>query len=348
MRFVVAWDGSELSTLALRATLHVLSRPGDQLLVYHVQNPGRYGACEEFQLENLRQRLATELQAAPPGLRVLAQQRGGDLEEVRADADSTLSTLMTVHEKEEAEAVKISRRIIDFSSFAGADVLVMGSTGIKDTSSKTFLKTTLGSSAHLAALEAPCTVVLIRSGCRVDAKLATVFMVAVDGSPHAMHALQLCSEWARSDRDEVVCRVFGPPEFTADVERQCTLFLQESMKHRKVEYAVVPTELDESADVHGGDLADCAKQCRFRHQAFLVFGARGRTADGDSGACSSPLLSSSRRLRDQGTSSSHGLQATTLGHVSRWCIEEAPCSLIIARPKPPQWSIPTLRAESVP
>lgn len=32
----------------------------------------------------------------------------------------------------------------------------------------------------------------------------------------------------------------------------------------EVEYAVIPTELDESADVHGDDLSDAAKQCRFR------------------------------------------------------------------------------------
>eukprot|EP00913_Durusdinium_trenchii_P006519 g6123.t1 len=43
MRILVAWDGSELSTLALRCTIRVLSRPGDQLLVYHVRNPGRLG-----------------------------------------------------------------------------------------------------------------------------------------------------------------------------------------------------------------------------------------------------------------------------------------------------------------
>jgi len=32
----------------------------------------------------------------------------------------------------------------------------------------------------------------------------------------------------------------------------------------QVEYAVIPTELDETADVHGDDLSDAAKQCRFR------------------------------------------------------------------------------------
>ena len=32
----------------------------------------------------------------------------------------------------------------------------------------------------------------------------------------------------------------------------------------EVEYAVIPTELDETADVHGDDLSDTAQQCRFR------------------------------------------------------------------------------------
>ena len=32
----------------------------------------------------------------------------------------------------------------------------------------------------------------------------------------------------------------------------------------QVEYAVIPTELDETADVHGDDLSDTAQQCRFR------------------------------------------------------------------------------------
>ena len=75
----------------------------------------------------------------------------------------------------------------------------------------------------------------------------------------------------------------------------------------QVEYAVIPTELDETADVHGDDLSDTAQQCRFRlapramqklskaslratpsvcqgQQAFLVFGARGRNSEGQAKA----------------------------------------------------------------
>ncbi|CAE7458648.1 ANK1 [Symbiodinium pilosum] len=251
--------------------------------------------------------------------------------------------LMTVHQKERAEAMKISRMIVNFAACSGADVLVMGSTGCKDTGSSNFRRTTLGSSAHLAALEAPCTVVLIRPGCRVDPKLATVFMVAVDGSYHSSYALQLCTEWARPDKDEVVCRVFGPPEFTESVERLCTDQLQAVMRDKKVEYAVIPTELDETADVHGDDLSDTAQQCRFRQQAFLVFGARGRNSEGGTDP-SSPTLSAS----EPGSPAAD--VPTTLGHVARWCIKEAQCSLIIARPK--LWKSPTglviLRASSLP
>ena len=47
----------------------------------------------------------------------------------------------------------------------------------------------------------------------------------------------------------------------------------------EVEYAVIPTELDESADVHGDDLSDAAKQCRFR--ALVVEGAIFWLALGD-------------------------------------------------------------------
>eukprot|EP00440_Ansanella_granifera_P056805 gb/GFBE01061571.1/.p1 GENE.gb/GFBE01061571.1/~~gb/GFBE01061571.1/.p1 ORF type:complete len:351 (+),score=77.76 gb/GFBE01061571.1/:1-1053(+) len=332
MRFVVAWDGSELSTLALQATIHVLSRHGDQLLVYHVRNPGRYGASEEFELEKLQQRLAKELKTAD-GLHVLAQRKTGRVEEVAAD--TTGDELMTVHEKacsQHAEAMKISRMIVKFAADASADVLVMGSTGVKDTSSVSYQKTTLGSSAHLAALEAPCSVVLIRPGCKVDKRLATVFMVAVDGSQHACYALKLCTEWARPDKDEIVCRVFGPAEFTESVERLCTDQLQAVMRDKKVEYAVIPTELDETADVHGDDLADAAQQCRFRQQAFLVFGARGKHGEGPGSPTLSPMAS-----EPCSPTSGDEAPATRLGHVARWCIQEAQCSLIIARPKAWSW-----------
>ena len=47
----------------------------------------------------------------------------------------------------------------------------------------------------------------------------------------------------------------------------------------EVEYAVIPTELDESADVHGDDLSDAAKQCRFR--ALVVEAAMFLLALGD-------------------------------------------------------------------
>eukprot|EP00439_Symbiodinium_sp_Y106_P046357 s1384_g5.t3 len=82
MRFLVAWDGSELGTLALRATIHVLSRPGDQLLVYHVRNPGRYGALDEFEFDNLQKRLSEELEGAR-GLRILSQQKSGEMDEAK-------------------------------------------------------------------------------------------------------------------------------------------------------------------------------------------------------------------------------------------------------------------------
>ncbi|CAK9009458.1 unnamed protein product [Durusdinium trenchii] len=162
--------------------------------------------------------------------------------------------------REKAEAIKISRMIVNFAAVTNADVLVMGSCGYKAGRSNCFQRTTLGSSAHLAALEAPCSVVLIRPGCRVDTKLATVFMVAVDGSLHSQYALQLCATWARPDKDEIVCRVFGPSEFTEPLERMCTDQLQAVMRDKKVEYAVIPTELDESADVHGDDLSEAAQQ----------------------------------------------------------------------------------------
>ncbi|CAJ1359640.1 unnamed protein product [Effrenium voratum] len=347
MRFLVAWDGSELSTVALRATIHVLARPGDQLLVYHVRSPGRYGAAEEFELEKLQARLAQELQDAE-GLNILSQRKSGEMDEA-AQVDSR--SLMTVHQKEKAEAMKISRMIVNFAACTNADVLVMGSTGRKETNSECFQRTTLGSSAHLAALEAPCSVVLIRPGCRVDPKLATVFMVAVDGSYHSQYALQLCSEWARPDKDEIVCRVFGPAEFTEPVERLCTDQLQAVMRDKKVEYAVIPTELDESADVHGDDMSDAAQQCRFRQQAFLVFGARGRRAETGTGQqIGGEASPSSPAGSPLSSCASPSATPTTLGHVARWCIKEAQCSLIIARPR--IWQSPTglviLRAASLP
>eukprot|EP00435_Cladocopium_sp_Y103_P018677 s1067_g4.t1 len=270
-----------------------------------------------------------------------------------SDVDCHGKMLMTVHQKEKEEAVKISRMIVNFAACTNADVLVMGSTGLKEGRSNCFQRTTLGSSAHLAALEAPCSVVLIRPGCRVDPKLATVFMVAVDGSLHSQYALQMCTEWARPDKDEIVCRVFGPSDFTEPVERMCTDQLQAVMRTKKVEYAVIPTELDETADVHGDDLSDAAKQCRFRQQAFLVFGARGRRYETSGSIPTSPTLSPA--ASDASPSGGDGDgdggdSATTLGHVARWCIKEAQCSLIIARPK--MYQSPTglviLRAASLP
>eukprot|EP00434_Breviolum_minutum_P025495 symbB.v1.2.022527.t1/scaffold1944.1/size145740/4 len=133
-------------------------------------------------------------------------------EDVNGAVDSHSQMLMTVHQKEKEEEVKISRMILNFAAASNADVLVMGSFGRKEERSNCFQQTTLGSSAHLAALEAPCSVVLIRPGCRVDPKLATVFMVAVDGSLHSQHALQMCSEWARPDKDvllSVVSEICG-------------------------------------------------------------------------------------------------------------------------------------------
>lgn len=345
MRLLVAWDGSELTTLALRCTIHVLSRPGDQLLVYHVRNPGRYGASDEFEFEKLQSRLAEELQDAV-GLHILSQRKSGEMDEV----DCHGKMLMTVHQKEKEEAVKISRMIVNFAACTNAEVLVMGSTGLKEGRSNCFQRTTLGSSAHLAALEAPCSVVLIRPGCRVDPKLATVFMVAVDGSLHSQYALQMCTEWARPDKDEIVCRVFGPSDFTEPVERMCTDQLQAVMRTKKVEYAVIPTELDETADVHGDDLSDAAKQCRFRQQAFLVFGARGRRYETSGSIPTSPTLSPAASDASPSGYGDGGDSATTLGHVARWCIKEAQCSLIIARPK--MYQSPTglviLRAASLP
>lgn len=286
-------------------------------MVYHVANKGRYGASEEYSYEVLQRRLAAELEGAE-GLRILVQRHGGDIEEV--EVTSGTGPLLTLHEKTQAEETKISERIVVFARAVGADVLVMGSTGTKEESSVTFQKVTLGSSAHVAAARAPCTVVLIRPGYKVDLRLAAVYMVAVDGSSHSMHALGLCSDWARRDKDEVVCHVLGPPEFTEPLEELCTTRLQESMRAKRVEYAVIPTELEDSAEDEAEELASAAEQCRFRQQAFLVFGARGRGVENES---ASPKL---------GRSGSRHAEAT-LGHVAEWCIKRAQCSLIIARPK---------------
>ncbi|CAE7296365.1 ANK1 [Symbiodinium natans] len=311
-------------------------------LAHHERAAARLARAKELDSDEALLEEEEEAEAEPDFLmQSLGLQRESQPEEV--DYSSTNGQLlMTVHQKEKAEAIKISRMIVNFAARSSADVLVMGSTGRKETGSLNFQRTTLGSSAHLAALEAPCTVVLIRPGCRVDPKLATVFMVAVDGSFHSRYALQISTEWARPDKDEIVCRVFGPPEFTESVERLCTDQLQAVMRDKKVEYAVIPTELDETADVHGDDLSDTAQQCRFRQQAFLVFGARGRNSEGGADP-SSPVSAS-----EPGSPAADA--PTTLGHVARWCIKEAQCSLIIARPK--LWKSPTglviWRASSLP
>ena len=85
-------------------------------------------------------------------------------------------------------------------------------------------------------------------------------------------------------------------------QEHCTGELQRLMGARKVEYAVISTELEDSAKEHGDELAEAARQCRFRQQAFLVFGARGCQADDVTPECS-PIA---RR------------GSTTLGHVARW------------------------------
>lgn len=316
MRILVAWDGSELSTLALRAAVRNFCQREDQLIVYHVANIGRHGDSPEFSKDALERRLASELEAADDGLRILVQRSGGAFEEVDVASES----LLTLHQKARAEETKISHRIVEFTSLTGADVLVMGSTGTKQESSASFQQVTLGSSAHLAAIRAPCTVVLIRPGYKVDPKMATIYMVAVDGSAHSMHALERCAEWARPERDEVVCHVFGPPSFTQRIEELVTARLQEAMRTRRIEYAVIPTELEGSADVEGEELADAAEQCRFRQQAFLVFGARGKRAEEVDEEYASPVASPKGG-------------AATLGHVGAWCIKNAQCSLIIARPR---------------
>lgn len=337
MRFLVAWDGSELGTLALRAAIHILSRKGDQLLVYHVTDPEHRQAAELDKvgeeeggggtMEALEARVDAELQAAEGKLHILTEGREGRLEEVPQASPSAASSagsrhVLTVHETEAAKAARTSQRIVDFALACGADALVMGSVGGNQSESNCFRRTTLGSSAHMAAQRAPCTVMLIRPGCKVDKRLATVFMVAVDGSQHALHALRLSADMARPEQDEIVCRVFGPADFTAEVQEVCETILQEAMREKKVEYAVIPTELEESADVQGNELEETARQCRFRQQAFLVFGARGKKADGKGGFNS---VSPDSSPTAPGAS-------TSLGHVARWCIAEAQCSLIIARP----------------
>mmetsp|Transcript_37212 Transcript_37212/g.93332 ORF Transcript_37212/g.93332 Transcript_37212/m.93332 type:complete len:375 (-) Transcript_37212:100-1224(-) len=362
MRFLVAWDGSDLSTLALQATIHIFSRRDDQLIVYHVSNRGRYGATDEFGVEVLQERLASELKSAAGKLRVLSQRcRGGFFEEVSSASPSAEPAspsaeeaweggakppaLLTIHEKEASEAAKISERIIDFAIESGADALVMGSVGAKQDASATYQQTGLGSSARLAALRAPCSVLLIRPGCKMDSRLKTVFMVAVDGSHHALHALRLCSDLARPDKDEIVCRVCGPPEFTEPVEEKCKGLLQEVMKQKKVEYSVIQQHLEEDADEEGAELAEAARDCRFKQQAFLVFGARGRHAEGvwpGSPNCSpepSPKRGDNKDSEDGGDEDDvqdiARNKSTCLGHVARWCIREAQCSLIIARPSRP-------------
>merc|ERR1712038_841023 len=76
-------------------------------------------------------------------------------------------SLLTIHRKEKAEIIRTSQHIVDFASACYADALVMGSVG-GNQASASFQRTTLGSSAHLAALRAPCTVMIIRPGCRVE------------------------------------------------------------------------------------------------------------------------------------------------------------------------------------
>jgi len=351
MRFLVAWDGSELSTLALRAALHTLAQKGDQLLVYHVTNRGRYAASQElnlqeFELEALQTRLRGILaEVEDAHLRVLVQTKDGVIEDVFAPCsppcspdtsfDSSVPGLLTVHEKSSATAEKVSQRIIEFARCSNADVLVMGSMGVKQAASTTFQRTTLGSSAHLAAMAAPCSVVLIRPGYRVDPKLRTVYMVAVDGSQHSYQALQLCSDWARYDKDEVVCHVFGSPEFTQPIEERCTVELQKLMQSRKVEYAVIANELEDSAELVGDELAETAQQCRFKQQAFLVFGARGRQADDKSPEWTPDCTPTGSRATGEPSSPLARRPSTTLGHVARWCIRETQCSLVLARIRPP-------------
>lgn len=360
MRLLVAWDGSELSTLALRAAIHNLAQKGDQLLVYHVTK--HYTASsQEFELEALQTRLTVILSEAEDAqLRVLVQTKDGVIEDVFAPCsppcspgasnDSLMPGFLTVHEKECATASKVSQRIIEFARYSNADVLVMGSMGVKEASSATYKRTTLGSSAHTAAMLAPCSVVLIRPGYRADPKLRTVYMVAVDGSQHACHALQLCSDWARYDKDEVVCHVFGPPEFTQPIEETCTTELQKLMQSKKVEYAVIPTELEDSAADLGDELAEAAKQCRFRQQAFLVFGARGRQAEDKSPEWTPDCTPKAAKSGDDDMPEfGRRASSTTLGHVARWCIREAHCSLIIARIKQKvPGRFPLMRSETAP
>merc|ERR1712124_140828 len=101
------------------------------------------------------------LDTAPEYLRVLVQNEDGEIEDVsppvtpleRVDEHPS-GVLFTVHKKESAEEKKVSCRIIDFARISDADVLVMGSMGVKKDTSSTFQSTTLGSSAHLAALSA--------------------------------------------------------------------------------------------------------------------------------------------------------------------------------------------------
>jgi len=337
MRFLVAWDGSELSTLALRATIRIFSRSGDQLLVYHVANRGRYGTSGDLRVEALEARLAPELEAAAGKLSVLAQMQDGNLAEVETSANGSeagapAQHVLTVHEKDAAEAAKISQRIVDFAEASCADALVMGSMGAKQEASASYQRTTLGSSAHLAALRAPCTVMLVRPGCKLDPQLSTVFMVAEDGSQHGYQALRLAADLARPKKDEIVCRVFGPPAFTDPIEETCRGLLQEVMREKGVEYAVIAQELEQSADDMGDELAEAARECRFRQQAFLVFGARGRRADNSE--ILSPSMSPMSSPNSAVTTCPCGTP-TTLGHVARWCIREAQCSLIIARTRAP-------------
>jgi len=106
-RFMVAWDGSEIATLALKATIHSFVKPGDRVVVYHCSNAARHAANYDAKF-------------APESLTALLQDAG-----VSTDVHDV------VFDEKNRPDDKISEKILRYAAKKQVDFLVMGDVGTK-------------------------------------------------------------------------------------------------------------------------------------------------------------------------------------------------------------------------
>jgi len=244
MRFMLGWDGSEVSNTALKLTISSLLSNDDQLSVYHCTKPSRHPRLQrpELQPESLQKAL-TELK-----------------EELNVQGEIEVDI-----EEKEGVTDQICNKITSFAEQRGVDVLVLGSEGSKADSSSSVEHCGISSSG-VAAAESGGTTVLVRPSHKI--KDNHIFAVALDAFPHPAFdiAKKLCKVG-----DQLEVHIVGTKSYTDPIKFRCLENLQQDSGNF-AEYSVIPSTLPEKATI-GSVLAHVAEM--LPHNSFMALGAKG-------------------------------------------------------------------------